>query len=472
MKSGSYFNTLVITVVPNQSDFTLNFNANGGSVSTTSKTVTYGSTYGDLPTPTRNGYYFIGWMTDSTSNFDYIYYANTYPDLYNAFGYDEIALKNHYLQHGINESESRFCNANQRRSINTYTYRNDSTLYAAWAQTGYTVNVSNTNTSSGSSSFAVTYGGSNTITVTPNSGYYLSSVSCPSGYICSGYTTVISATGQQTVTVQNNNTTNGGKLSFIGKMTGTGTYMQNMSASDCTTTARTVYDKRDDEPYLVQRLADGNCWMLDNLRLDLTNSTTRNVLTTSNTHADSTSLTSLKSGNRSAGARYASSGFAAWDSDSTSNVYNQAKANANHKYTVASTKYGNSSGKIGVYYNYCAASAGNYCYDGGSGTGNASYDICPYGWKMPTGGSSGRYQTLYTAYSSNATNFRNALSTPLSGNFNHGVMDLQGTSGYFWSSTYYDSSRMYDLYVLSNNLLPAGYNDRAIGFSVRCILGS
>ena len=43
--------------------FTVSFNANGGSVSPTSKTVTYDSTYGDLPTPSKTGYSFQGWFT-------------------------------------------------------------------------------------------------------------------------------------------------------------------------------------------------------------------------------------------------------------------------------------------------------------------------------------------------------------------------------------------------------------------------
>lgn len=43
--------------------FTVYFNANGGSVSPTSKTVTYGSTYGELPTPTWEGHTFTGWYT-------------------------------------------------------------------------------------------------------------------------------------------------------------------------------------------------------------------------------------------------------------------------------------------------------------------------------------------------------------------------------------------------------------------------
>ena len=43
--------------------YTVMFNANGGSVSTASKSVTYNSTYGILPTPTRTGYTFNGWYT-------------------------------------------------------------------------------------------------------------------------------------------------------------------------------------------------------------------------------------------------------------------------------------------------------------------------------------------------------------------------------------------------------------------------
>ncbi len=39
------------------------FNATGGTVATESKVVTYGSAYGDLPTPTREGFVFDGWFT-------------------------------------------------------------------------------------------------------------------------------------------------------------------------------------------------------------------------------------------------------------------------------------------------------------------------------------------------------------------------------------------------------------------------
>ena len=46
--------------------YTVSFNANGGSCGTSSKSVTYNSTYGTLPTPTRSGYTFGGWYTSQT----------------------------------------------------------------------------------------------------------------------------------------------------------------------------------------------------------------------------------------------------------------------------------------------------------------------------------------------------------------------------------------------------------------------
>ena len=259
--------------------------------------------------------------------------------------------------------------------------------------------------------------------------------------------------------------------------------MQNLSSSSCTTNGTWVYDNRDNEVYLIGKLADNKCWMLDNLRLDITDSTILNGLTTSNTHVDSASLTSLKSGNRSAGAQYASSGFATWNSSSKSNVYNQAKANADYKDTTT-TSYGVGSGKIGVYYNYCAASAGSYCYDSGTPSSDpdtstlqdAKYDLCPAGWRMPTGSSSGEYQALYATYSSasegQAVAFRIALSTPLSGTFLSGSASGQAVSGVFWSSTSNNGNDMYYLNVSSSKVYPSNSYTRNNGYSLRCLLSS
>lgn len=54
----------VLTVV--DKNFTVNFDANGGSVATPSKAVEYKTVYGNLPVPTRDGYVFDGWYTEQT----------------------------------------------------------------------------------------------------------------------------------------------------------------------------------------------------------------------------------------------------------------------------------------------------------------------------------------------------------------------------------------------------------------------
>ena len=46
--------------------FTVTFNAQGGTVSPTSKSVTYDSPYGTLPAATRSNYSFVGWFTAAT----------------------------------------------------------------------------------------------------------------------------------------------------------------------------------------------------------------------------------------------------------------------------------------------------------------------------------------------------------------------------------------------------------------------
>ena len=62
--------------------FTVTFDANGGSVSTSSKTVRYGSTYGTLPTPSKNSYDFDGWFTSSSGG-THVYSSTTVNKAYN-----------------------------------------------------------------------------------------------------------------------------------------------------------------------------------------------------------------------------------------------------------------------------------------------------------------------------------------------------------------------------------------------------
>ena len=240
--------------------------------------------------------------------------------------------------------------------------------------------------------------------------------------------------------------------------------MQSLTSAQCTTAGTKVYDNRDGSTYLVKRLADGNCWMLDNLRLDPT--TVSLATLQGNTNASNTTLSYLKNGGGSS--PYPASGVSsAWTSSSQNLPY----INATSKDTTT-TSYGSGSGKVGVYYNYCAASAGSYCYTMSSSSGDATEDLCPAGWRMPTGGSSDEYQALYTAYSSDATDFKNALSTPLSGYFYSGSVQAQGTAGYFWSSTRSSNYAMRILRVDADYVRPTYTHNRFYGVPMRCILDS
>ena len=158
------------------------------------------------------------------------------------------------------------------------------------------------------------------------------------------------------------------------------------------------------------------------------------------------------------------------------------------------------SGKIGVYYNYCATSAGTYCWgNGSSDTGTPSTDpnpdsyrdiegdICPAGWHLPTGTEyEEEFYALYSAYSGGGTlggqttltqgvAHNTSLSTPLSGSMSSGSSQYDlGTNGYFWSSTWYGSSYMSSRDVYATGVSSGVYSRsfRSYGLPVRCVLGS
>ena len=309
-------------------------------------------------------------------------------------------------------------------------------------------------------------------------------------------------------------------------------YMQDMTAEQCTETPTIVIDKRDEHPYLVQRLADGKCWMLDNLDLDLTNESIVANLTTENTNIDTVNdpyaLESLKNGARSNGNKYATAGLelhnwtgagmtplspdvsfsqplvnrsgkcdstknsnypcvGVWqDASYTNNTVIDTADSSNTKYN-----YGPGSYEIGTYYNYCAASAGTYCYGNGTSagttvSGDATSDICPAGWHMPSdnGGTNGDYLALCSAIKGSActgdawntmvatdsASLQYQLSTPLSGDYNYGTAYRQGTYGVFWSTTYYSGPNMWFLVVNSSGVHPQDDSGRRTnGKSVRCV---
>ncbi|MDO4527009.1 MAG: FISUMP domain-containing protein, partial [Candidatus Saccharibacteria bacterium] len=448
--AGTYTNTFILTAVANNVAYTINYLDNTGTGGTTgtdvanlpsseaSSTATASSFTLSSTEPTRTGYDFAGWCDGVVTH--------------NATGNDTCSGTTY-------QASSAYSFASP-----SSTSTNVANLYAMWNVKTFAITLGKTNataividdTSYTGSSATLTYG-NHTISGTYASNYEFSSWATSNSTNLAITSTTSAST---TITVHGAATlTLNGKSSVTDYCTANNiadsNCMQKMVASNCTTTAKTVYDARDGSSYKVQKLSDGKCWLLDNLRLGYAGFASGvNYLDSTNTNTTNSIATSTFNGWKK------TSGFTSY----TAPMINTASAN------TTTTSYGSGSGKIGVYYNYCAATMQSYCYASGSGTGNASQDVCPKGWRMPTGGSSGEYKALYTAYSSNATNFRNALSTPLSGYFYDSSAYSQGSYGYFWSSTYNNGSYMYYLIVGSSNVSPQDSDDRGGGFSVRCVL--
>lgn len=274
------------------------------------------------------------------------------------------------------------------------------------------------------------------------------------------------------------------------------TTMQDLASTDyCTGTTigdtATLTDSRDGTTYTVGKLADGKCWMLDNLALDLTSSTVLNAMNESNTNASNTSLGYLKNGGGTTSDKYATAKVANWTS---SYSYSAPLVNMASKDIVPTSYDGTDdpmkdavvtgNWKVGGYYNYCAASAGSYCYgngkSAGTSSGNATEDICPAGWRMPTG-NAGEFRALGTTITGvstgnytddNYTNYRAALHLPLSGKFIDGSPGSQGSVGFWWSSTRSSNYGMYSFYASTSIIFPeVGYSS-FYGYSLRCVAGS
>ena len=241
----------------------------------------------------------------------------------------------------------------------------------------------------------------------------------------------------------------------------------------------TLIDTRDNTTYMAGRLKDGKCWMLDNLALDPTNSTTAANMNASNTNATQEAIDNLLNGGSSTTGW---SNVVVVDVDTNFESCTEPRINNASKDTLI-TSYGpastNGQAKVGIYYNYCAASVSTYCYASGSGIDvldtliDAPQDICPANWRMPTGGKSGEYYSLAQKYGSDATNTNSLqynLSTPLSGVYDSSSANSQGSDGSWWSSTFGTNYNMHYMLVTPTSMNPSLINSRVGGKSMRCLM--
>ncbi len=277
-------------------------------------------------------------------------------------------------------------------------------------------------------------------------------------------------------------------------------------------------DERDGKVYWVGKLKDGNCWMTQNLDLDLYDSKTNTARKLTSTDSDiPNDLTSISG----------SSGL--W-TGSTSN-YNTVRYYDPGEYVYTNPTIslsgdcgaldspacadagwqlmeGASTGGVvseithylaGNYYSWGAATAGQAATFTSSATypAEATQSICPKGWRLPenqvsTAGTAvvKSYRNLLDNYgwvwnqgsdpnktSSSLTGTKDGITydirtVPLyflyGGLVGNSSLNVAGSQGFYWSSTANKASSAYALYF-SSGVNSSSDNSRYAGFSVRCV---
>ena len=273
--------------------------------------------------------------------------------------------------------------------------------------------------------------------------------------------------------------------------------MQEMTSTICADAAENdtaqLTDTRDGKKYWVTKLADGNCWMTQNLDLDLTNgtpltpedsdvssnwnpprSTEKNGTVTGN--SDNTETYSWDFGlyvknNPDDYDSYCNqvktmSGCNGW-TDATNLTPAETEWTGSVDNTVSGNTY-DAHFLIGNFYQWNAATAGT----GDTITSAEAKDsICPKGWQLPTSNNSNSGSLGGLVGSLNSTTITQApyYFNP-SGYVYSGSLGSAGIDGYYWSSTAYSStSRAYSLGFTSSYIDPSDYDLRYFGQSVRCL---
>ncbi|MBR0431240.1 InlB B-repeat-containing protein, partial [Candidatus Saccharibacteria bacterium] len=306
--------------------------------------------------------------------------------------------------------------------------------------------------------------------------------------------------------------------------------IQNWTGCSSMTTGQVtaLTDQRDNDTYAVAKLADGNCWMIENLRLDYTanispmntqsnngafggvfsglaqpetanfsNSTTANTLYKSDGSGDiagvnGATLSDIGTTN-DPGYR-----FPRYRNDNT-NTNSTINPNVN---TNNMTGTGQNIYSYGNYYTWSAAIADTSYYNTNNQSVTAT-SLCPSGWRLPKGGSKTRIVsdddnefwnlivdglnngTLPANYDSSTTPYYTGSeeATPVSklvrtypnnflySGFAYGSsVASRGSGGFYWSSTAVTSNYSYRLFLSSTSVYPGTYNyDKYYGVSIRCL---
>ena len=313
----------------------------------------------------------------------------------------------------------------------------------------------------------------------------------------------------------------------------TGSYfaMQDMDSTICNSvtitgeaTTTQLVDLRDNRLYYVTKLADGHCWMTQNLDLDI------GGVNTAPLNSNNTDISVAASGSgiyNAAGGYSENSGIWTWTPASTAitsthtisdnsvsnwenstvapysveggdvyyytdidNTFDSLAECVNNGYTEAECKHYHR----GNYYNWTAAVASNASGGISDNYINAGNSICPKGWRLPVANSENQsiYEfgdLFYTYYGITMARFNTTTITdkvsylndgfnkirraPLwlvrSGYISNNTLNGSAVNGSYWSSTVVSSGNAYRLRFDGSGVWPSSSGYGGSGWSVRCI---
>ena len=249
-------------------------------------------------------------------------------------------------------------------------------------------------------------------------------------------------------------------------------------------------DTRDGNVYTVAKLADGKCWMTENLRLDNT-----------------VSAATMASGSEGIGGVFTSlpqSVDADWDSNTSNNLYtgltiytlpqlntnNTNMGGKNASGTDLSISHSTSNDHVqwysyGNYYSWASAMANTKSLTSYTVSEGANTSICPTGWHLPYGSNSNTGNTAGGFYylgdrlgatESSATSSVKWRTFPnnfiYSGVWSFSSANRRGNYGTYWSSSADSNYRAYTMGLNSASVAPGNLSDeKSYGYSVRCVAG-
>ncbi|MDO4746864.1 MAG: hypothetical protein Q4A70_00760 [Candidatus Saccharibacteria bacterium] len=271
-------------------------------------------------------------------------------------------------------------------------------------------------------------------------------------------------------------------------------------------------DQRDGETYAIAKLADGQCWMIENLRLESTAEHNSDGTLSQGYGGQFAGLADRETPDKfsdtySANSLYSNDGANDTINIGTSNTaYRMPRYNNINTPTTASDRPQNpttndatnttsnaSMYSYGNYYTWTAAIADTTDYTSGD---HNTTSICPTGWKLPLGSTSTGnidqgasdpankvpgFSYLDRKMGGTGTDQFSAeaslrwrkypVNTVYPGYVDSGSVYIRGTGGLFWSSTAFSSYHAYSL-DLGSSFVGPGTDYKYYGGAVRCVVSS